>query len=397
MGKSLKFIIIGLLILLLVSIFFLLQLFQERQSLHQNYSEIKDKLNTEASDWALKTSRLKEDKERLQTKASQLGQDLGSLKGEQESLQEKYDMLLQEKEELIDKLQSLATTRREMPATSLVERAEPAMPEADEYWAGVIRAKADLELRLSDIKEVVSGLQLKLDTVAKEKNDLSLGASKLEQENQDLSRRVDYNARLAETLSTDLMREQKDKKGILEQFSKIKQENISLRVRMKELDKANFSLKKKLRTIEQERAGLDEKIERMNVSLEKKIEEVTRVTREIRSLPDYTKVRVIGAEEREDAKEVELPPIVVRSDRQDPINELRIISGKIIAINETNNFVVINLGENQGVAIGRKLDVYRNNVAIGRLEVIQARKNISAADIFNVDSRRKIRIGDIVR
>ena len=192
------------------------------------------------------------------------------------------------------------------------------------------------------------------------------------------------------------MAEQKDKKSLIEQFSKIKQENISLRARIKNLDKANISLKKKLKSIEEDRVELDEKVEAMNLSLEKKIEDVSRLTEDIKSLADTTRVKV-STEEEEMVEGVELPPIVVRSQREQALNEMKVISGKIIAKNEANNFVVINLGENQGVAIGRKFDVYRNNISIARLEVIQARKNISAADIIYLDPKRKIRIGDIIK
>lgn len=397
MGKGSKFIIIGLLILLLVSVFFLLQLFQERQSLKQNYTEVKDKLNSQTSTWSAKVSRLEEEKALLDKKASQVGKDIASLKDERDRLQGKYDIVLQEKEQLVDKLQSLAAGRREMPVSVVVESAETELPEADEYWAGILRTKAGLELQLSDLKDVVSSLQLKLDAATKEKNDLSLQASKLEQENDELARQFGYSERLTKSLSRDLMREQKDKKGILEQFQKIKQENMSLRARIKSLDKANFSLKKKLRTIESERVKLDEKIGQMNVDIEKRIEEVIRVTQDIRSLSDYREVKVANDGKDKKIREVELPPIVVRSQRTNAINDLKIISGKIIAINEANNFVVINLGENQGVTIGRKFDIYRNNVSIARIEIIQARKNISAADIVRLDPKRRLRIGDAAR
>ncbi|MBU2541814.1 MAG: hypothetical protein KJ593_07945 [Candidatus Omnitrophica bacterium] len=393
MGKGPKLIIIGLLILLLVSIFFLLQLFQQRQSFQQGYEEIKTKLNTQTSNWSGQVSRLKEDKEQLQVKISGLEKDINDLKGERDSAVEKYELLSKEKEELVGKLQGLALAKKEGPA---FEPTQAEMLEPDEYWASILKSKADLELRLSDLKDVVSDLQLRLDKAEQEKNDLTLAVSQLEQNNQDMSRQVTYNERLAENLSKELMREQKDKKEILEQVKNIKQENISLRARIKEVDKTNFSLKNKLKRIDEERSQLDKKVEEMNLDIEKKIQEVTLATEEIKAMSGYEQIKSAASQEGE-TKGVELPPIIVKGEKIDAINDLRIISGKVIAINETNNFVVINLGENQGVTIGRKFDVYRNKVTIARLEVIQARKNISAADVINVNPKRDIRIGDTVR
>lgn len=395
MGKGLKFVIVGLLILLSVCIFFLLQLFRERQSLQQGYSEIKDKLNTQTSTWSAQTSSLKEEKDRLQSKVSQLEKDLNAIKSERDGVQSKLDVLSKEKDELIDKLQNLATAKKEAPTVE--QQVVPKANESDEYWAGVLKAKADVELQLSDLKSVVSDLQLKLDEANKEKNEISLQLTKLEQENQESTRKASYNERLASNLSADLMREQKDKKEIMDQLVNIKQENISLRASIKELTSANLAIKNKLKSIEEQRVALDERVEQMNASLEQKIDEVTKATRAIKSLPGAgNKPTASNAPEGRDAKNVELPPIVVKSE-ESSVNNLKVLSGKIIALNDANNFVVINLGENHGIAIGRKFDVSHNNVHVGRVEVVQTRKNICAADIVNLEPKRKIKVGDTVR
>lgn len=400
MGKGSKFVIIGLLILLSVSIFFLLQLFQERQSLQQGYNDIKEKLNSQTSSLSAQASGFKEEKERLQSRVSQLEKDLSGLKAERGGLQLKFDTLTKEKEELIDKLQTMASAKKETPV-AIQQTAATTVGESDEYWAGVLKSKADIELQLSDLKSVVADLQLRLDEVSREKNDLTLELSKLDQESKEFSRQATYNERLAASLSTDLLREQKDKKALEDQLTAIKQENILLRASIKELDKVNFAIKNKLKSIEEQRVELDERVEQMNVSLEQKINEVAKATKEIRSLPgsDMAKVASIEPEtgSQGTAQNVELPPIVVKGQDVNAVNNLKIISGKVIALNEQSNFAVINLGENHGIGIGRKFDVYHNNVKIARIEVVQTRKNISAADIVNQDPKRKIKIGDAVR
>ena len=60
-----------------------------------------------------------------------------------------------------------------------------------------------------------------------------------------------------------------------------------------------------------------------------------------------------------------------------------------------NNFVIVNIGEGTGVRLGEQLSVYRDSKYIAKLEVIQVRKDISAADIKEQSS--KIKVGDSVR
>jgi hypothetical protein len=67
----------------------------------------------------------------------------------------------------------------------------------------------------------------------------------------------------------------------------------------------------------------------------------------------------------------------------------------VISINETNNFVIVDLGEADGSRVGQTLKVYRGGNDIASLEVIQVRKDISAADIKNKSVQLKV--GDIVR
>ena len=70
--------------------------------------------------------------------------------------------------------------------------------------------------------------------------------------------------------------------------------------------------------------------------------------------------------------------------------------GSIISINETNNFVIVDLGqENSPVSVGNVLKVYRNSNEIATLEVIQVRRDICAADIK--EKSTELKVGDVVK
>ena len=57
--------------------------------------------------------------------------------------------------------------------------------------------------------------------------------------------------------------------------------------------------------------------------------------------------------------------------------------------------IIVNLGEDSGVKIGDKLNIYRGAEYIAGLEVIQVRKDICAADIKS--KMMDIEVGDTVR
>ncbi len=67
----------------------------------------------------------------------------------------------------------------------------------------------------------------------------------------------------------------------------------------------------------------------------------------------------------------------------------------MISVNESNNFVIVDIGENIGVRLGDSLSVYRDSKYIARLEVIQVRKDIAAADLK--DQWSMVKVGDIIR
>ncbi len=98
---------------------------------------------------------------------------------------------------------------------------------------------------------------------------------------------------------------------------------------------------------------------------------------------------------------VELPPIVVRSEESS--TRLKDIGtdvssvGHIILINEQQNFVILDLGEFNGVKKNTFFGIYRDGNEVAKVQVIETREKISAADIKSVKEGEAIRKGDIVK
>jgi hypothetical protein len=91
-----------------------------------------------------------------------------------------------------------------------------------------------------------------------------------------------------------------------------------------------------------------------------------------------------------------LQPIVVKA--AEPQGTTRVSAGcrPASGLYEENNFVIVDLGEQDGVKVGQTFNVFRNTEKIASLEVIQIRKEISAADIKSVTPGSKLKIGDLV-
>ncbi len=71
--------------------------------------------------------------------------------------------------------------------------------------------------------------------------------------------------------------------------------------------------------------------------------------------------------------------------------------GRVLTINNKYKFVIINLGQEDGVRPGMAFKVYRGTEDIGRIEVLEVHPGIAAADITVVKKGAGLRVDDIVK
>lgn len=70
---------------------------------------------------------------------------------------------------------------------------------------------------------------------------------------------------------------------------------------------------------------------------------------------------------------------------------------QVLTVNKKFNFVVVNLGQRDGVKIGDELAIYRDENVIGRVQVEKLYDNFSAATILEEASNDEIQTSDVVR
>ena len=89
---------------------------------------------------------------------------------------------------------------------------------------------------------------------------------------------------------------------------------------------------------------------------------------------------------------VELPPIVVRKDQTAASSSVR---GRLVEVDESHNFVVVDKGSTDGVRAGMTFDILRGSSTVGRATVIRVRPQLSACDIVQAHTPGPLQVGDL--
>ncbi len=382
----------------------------------------------------------------LNNQISQLSQDRDDYKGRVDTMRKERDDLVErlknQKEKIVEKI---VYKDRESDATSDTAVAEDSgIEKGDQYWANVLKEKESLKLDLQkaqseldqsalqvvELKKQNNDIQMQLKNLTDLKDDLEkkLARDKEDLENQlaaerkEYERKVKYSEDLANSLSMEVARAHSDQKDDAARAEKYKQDSMALQDQIRQLSSTKLALEKTIAQINQEKISMQKRLDQTEGAIQGRIDEIWKIKQnldqKISQLPSNPAPSNVTT--RVATPEVELSPIVVNPNANDmpqqapkpqaaqqskdkkraqsapqPVAVANKDQGTIISINEPNNFVIVDLGEGDGSQVGRKMTVMRDNNPVGSLEVIQVRKDISAADIK--ESNGALRVGDIVR
>ena len=385
MEKKMKFVIVSLVAILMISLFINLQLSSSRQ----NAIRERDELKRESAALVQKVESSIQEGQRLQEKINSLNADLERVTSEKGDLEKRLELISKERQDLADKLKE----QKRIPAIAQA----PAGPVTeDAYWAGILKAKTDLEIQLESIRSELKTAQANNEQLQRDKAGLELEVTSLTRDKQDLKRQLDYNQKLMDSIAQDLVREKNDKFQIGEVKKSIKSDNDLLRRQLRALDIRRANVEKRLSDLQDENTKLNNQLKELEANLEDKGSLIDSLNKELSAIKSG---KPLPAEKGKES--VELPPIVVRPAVSSvPATSAGVgvgsaLVGKILAINRDNNFVVIDLGTSVGIKPGDKFQVYRDDSVIANLEVIQTREKISACDIKRETS--PIKVGDGIK
>lgn len=389
MEQKTKFIIFGLVGIIIIVGVFLAQALSSKQMIQRE----RDDAKKENVSLGAKLEKLEKSLRDYENKISALSKEIEAVTRQKLDAEKRLEVANRDKDALIERLKS----RQFEVAAITQEAAKPAAPvDTDAYWAGILKAKTDLELQLGSLRSELKSAQINNEQLQRQKNALELDINNLKNDSEDFRRQLVYSQKLMDGISQELVREKNDKRQIDTGSKSLRSENKALLRQVKILTERKSDLEKKLEELRGEKEEVSRKFSDMQAMLTRKASEAADLNEKIDSIKEGAQ----GSSQENSApaeETVELPPIIVRpaqgeaSLRKKPAEG----AGKIIAVNKEANFVVIDLGQDSGIEVGDALSVSRNAEPIANLEVIQTRRNIAACDIKKETS--PVRIGDIVR
>jgi predicted nucleic acid-binding Zn-ribbon protein len=392
MEHKTKFIIIGLIGFSLVCLFLFVQATSSQQMLIRERNDLKSENATLTG----KINQLEGGLKENQRKISSLNSERDKTAQELIDLQQKFEHAIRSRDELVNKLEQQSQVKRQEVVAAKQE--EVVVPNtADAYWAGVLKAKTDLEMQLSSVRLELKSLQISNESLQRDKSALEIDINSLSNEKKDLLRQLDYNQRLLDSMAQDVVRERNDKAKIQDNIKIIKNENLIFGRQLKSLNNRKSALDRKVQELQEGKSAVEKRLSEMEAMLADRVSQVDSLRN---NLDLIRSGKALPVSENKPKGSVELPAIVVRSSPPSPSlgkekTESSPSFGKILAVNPDSNFVVIDLGASAGVKSGNVFDVYREGKSIGLIEVIQARDSISACDIKKKSTT--LRIGDSIK
>jgi len=388
--QKIKFIIIGLAGILVISLLMAFMLYNAKEEITRE----RDMIKKENLSLNKKVEEVMNNNRQLQEQLKTAGDTLARVAQEKDEVQKKLDFLDKEKNDLNNKLQFVSNRMKEQSREQ--QTREPVAGGEDAYWAGILKAKSDLEMQLRTIRDQfrdqLNTMQLNGEQLNKDKNALTLEVNSLTRDRDDFKRQFEYNQKVMDSIAQELVREKNDKFKIQSTLNVIKNENIILKRQLDRLNNRKLALEHKLVALQKDSLDSESKVRTMDALLRNNLLQVDNLKKQIESVDVKSGRSTSDSIPPGTRQSVELAPIVVRP--QETLEETQ-GQGKVLAVNKDSNFVIMDLGEDAGINMGDTFQVYRDDKPIAIIEVTQVRKKISACDIKKESST--IRAGDTVR
>jgi len=178
--------------------------------------------------------------------------------------------------------------------------------------------------------------------------------------------------------------------------NKLKRTDVRKEDIIRQIDEVNKLLEKRIIKIAEFRNSLEALMKQSKkLAIEKAFSSVSSV-----ELPSI----IVHKEDKEKSQEENLSGELVFADKDSGYLNLPFgqesedaFSGRVLLVNQADNFVVINLGAENNITEGILFEVYRGENKIGRVQVVELRDKLSAANIEHVVYGEIITANDSIR
>lgn len=255
-------------------------------------------------------------------------------------------------------------------------------------FLGFIALQKEKEINAT-LTEENKDLEVKKRSAEKQAADLKKQVEGLNQEiGQQKAKIQDYEKKISE-INDELTSERQAKESALSEAASIREASESARKDKVALEQQLRSAQEELNSIRNQLTSLEEIKKELEQRLEPKAKgaESKAVVE-----PDVKSGEV-------KAKEVQLEKIVVAPNTQEPPAALSAsapLEGKVLVVNREYDFIVINLGQKDGVNLGDTFDVLRKDKSLGEAKVEEVRDTMSVATPGTKDMIKQIKEDDKV-
>ncbi len=358
-----------------------------------------DKLKNDNADLAVQNETLSEEKNKLKYAQTKLDRQLKDAKQQLSAIQTERDELKQkaandlrmveelkaERDKLVERLKSGAVTQQVAVSESRIPVEVGDIPE--DHWADFVKKKASLEAQVDTLNEHLLEAKNKIAGLDTGNKELSIKIDQLKKDTWRLAEEIKFKERTLRVMSMDLVSEREERSSAVKELSKLRNENVSLKRELVLANKEQMKLQDTLKVTMDKKHSLEARMSDAENVLKEKSLAFSELQNDLKQAISGGK-RITASE----TASVELPPIIVKPSAPG----LRGLRGEIIAVNREEKFIVIDLGESSGLRPGVLLKAMRGDREIATVEVIETRKEISAADIKEMVGGFNIQEGDLV-
>ncbi len=375
-----------LLVIVLGTGFIAYKFFTEKEYLVKEKVELFNKntvLINENNDLQNQYGMLQNEKFDLESRINIIQSELDRVQTESRSFKSRFEDVTRQRDELVQRLESGSPSVTQV--ASQFSSKEPISAKGD--WVDFVERKALVEAHLMDLKSKLSEANVKISELENNNIELSLKLGLYNKERELILSQKKYKERALRVMSMDLVSEREQRALAVKEAVVLRSENVDLKRNIILANKQKVILEKDLNKAIVSKESIEYRI----ANAENVLKQKSLIFSELK---EQLEMAMLDGKSLEDSNltSVELPPIVVKPN----IPGLRAVQGEVVAVNRDESFVVVNIGEDTGIVPGTLLKVYRADVNIATLEVIETRKEICAADINEVVGDYVIQQGDKV-
>jgi uncharacterized protein (DUF3084 family) len=358
------------------------KLYNEYVNLEELFKATMDRLNTEITLANQEKSELKSKLETIEEKFKSLEASHATLKSEKEAT-------VSERDEIRRELVSIKKGK------AFLEKRLKEM-ESDMFVANLLKQKVGLEVEIERLKNEIDPKNQEISRLKAENMDKDIRQSRLQEEKNLIEQRLKDSDQVAQILSSDILKEKDLNKNDQAMTERIAMENSILKSRIGEFEE----IAREYNSLLSEKEGMKAKIAKLESDIGYKDQEIDKF--KVAFQENAVRPQEMRAEAYRSPDEVELPPIRAQKTAKlttpslERLGERTGLKGRVVTINREHNFVVIDLGKQDGIEIGNRFNVYRQDAFLGLIEIIQARDRIAAADIKELEEGMNIEINDTV-